>query len=295
MNLRHLKYFSALAECLHFGKAAERLFMTQPPLSRQIKELETELGVTLFHRDKRNVSLTLQGEFLYAESQKLFGQLEGIKRSIKLIDQGVVGQIRIGYVGAAMHCVLPDLLVGLIKTYPDINTILSELSTEHQVQAIKSGQLDVGFVRTPIHLDDLAVESVYEEKFALVLPKDSQFDKAEPVQLRQMANEPFIAFARECGPALVDSIINICNKCGFSPHIVHETSQINTIIRLVESGLGYAIVPASVQRGYNLQVRFIALEEFEERAHLSMVYRAVDMNPVVRNFVESVTGHDAWQ
>ena len=104
--------------------------------------------------------------------------------------------------------------------------------------------------------------------------------------LRALAKEPFIAFSRECGPALVDSVINICNKCGFSPSIVHQASQINTIVRLVESGLGYSIVPASVRHGYDLKVRFIELNDFKETAYLSMIYRQVDMKPILKKFVK---------
>ena len=237
MNFRYLKYFSALAESLHFGKAAQRLFITQPPLSRQIKELEDELGVRLFNRNKRNVALTAQGEFLYSETQKILSQLRNIKRSVQLIDQGIVGQINIGYVGAAMHCVLPNLLVRLRKTYPEVSTVMKELGTESQVRAIRSAELDVGFVRTPLEINDLQVKSIFEEKFALVLPKENEFDGSPKRKLRALADEPFISFSRDCGPAFVDSIINICNKCNFSPRIVHEASQINTIIRLVESGL----------------------------------------------------------
>ncbi len=289
MDLRHLRYFMAVSECLHFGKAAEKLFMAQPPLSRQIKQLEDELGVLLFNRNKRKVSLTTQGEYLYKESLKIFGHLDSIKKSLKLIDKGVVGQINIGYVGAAMHCILPDLLVKLKDAYPEVNTVLSELNNENQIQAIKSGQIDVGFLRTPVNVEGMKVKTIYKENFSLVVPLNHKPIKPNKSGLKNLADEPFISFSRECGPGLIASINNICNKCGFSPKIVHETSQINSIIRLVESGLGYSIIPSSVKYGYDLKVRFLELDSFSETAELSIVYKDSDAKPIVRNFMKIVT------
>jgi DNA-binding transcriptional LysR family regulator len=289
MDLRQLRYFIAVAECLHFGKAAERLFMAQPPLSRQIKQLEEELGVTLFNRNKRKVMLTTQGDFLYRETLKVFTHLEAIKNSLKLIDQGVAGQISIGYVGAAMHCILPELLVRLRTVYPTVNTVLAEMTNDKQIQAIRSGELDVGFLRTPVRVDELVVRTIHKETFSLVLPLGDEWPNGKETTLAALADKPFIAFSRECGPGLIDPIIKICNKNGFSPRIVHETSQIHSIVRLVESGLGYSIVPTSVCHGYDLKVRFIELDSFRERAELAMVYKKADMKPIVKNFVRLVS------
>lgn len=288
MNLRRLRYFSVLAECLHFGKAAEMLSITQPPLSRQIKELEDELGVALFNRNKRNVALTPQGRYLYIEIQKILGQMQRLQRSVQKFDDRISGPISIGYVGAAMHCILPDLLSRLCRAYPEVNTVLEEISPERQVKAIRDGELDVGFVRAPLELNDVQVKTVYEEKFALVLPKHSEFDGDVRKKLRELADEPFISFAHRCGPALLASIVSICNRCDFSPRIVHQAGQLNTIIRMVESGLGYSIVPSSVQQGYDLDVQFIELDTFAERAYLSMIFAKTKLKPVVKRFVELV-------
>ncbi|MCG8604685.1 LysR family transcriptional regulator [bacterium] len=291
MDLRQLRYFIAVAECLHFGKAAERLFMAQPPLSRQIKQLEEELGVTLFNRNKRKVMLTTQGDFLYQEALKVFTQLEAIQNSLKLIDQGTAGQISIGYVGAAMHCILPELLVRLRTVYPDVNTVLRELTNDKQIQAIGSGELDVGFLRTPVRVDELVVRTIHKETFSVVLPLGDDWPNGKETTLADLADKPFIAFSRECGPGLIDPIIRICNKNGFSPRIVHETSQIHSIVRLVESGLGYSVVPTSVCHGYDLRVRFVELDRFNERAELAMVYKKTDLQPIVRNFVRLATSN----
>ncbi len=288
MNLRHLKYFMAVAENLHFGKAAKKLFIAQPPLSRQIRQLEEELGVMLFDRDKRHVALTSQGAFLYDESQKIFNHLSAVRKTLGLMHQGVVGQINIGYVGAAMHCILPDLLVKLNSACPDVNAQLLELSTESQIQAIQTGQIDVGFIRTPVDIAGLIARSVYREPFSLVLPAEYEPVEATAAGIRALANEPFISFARVCGPGLIDSVLSICSKSGFAPRIVHETSQMNSVVRLVESGLGYSIVPSSVKNGYDLKVTFVELAGFEETAELSVVYAKGESTAIVQNFLAQV-------
>jgi DNA-binding transcriptional LysR family regulator len=278
----------AVAENLHFGKAAEKLFIAQPPLSRQIKQLENELGVVLFNRDKRNVSLTPQGEYLYDEVQKIFGQIESIKKSLCLIDKGIVGQINIGYIGAAMHSILPIILAKLKTTYKDIHTVLIDMNNIDQIQALKNGEIDIGFIRMPVNVEGFKVKTIYREKFALVLPFDYKCVGSDKQMLKSLSEEPFIYFSKTCGPALLNSIISICNKCGFSPNVVHRTYQINSIIRLVESGCGYSIVPASVKHGYDLKVKFIDLNSFDEKSELSVIYSDTNLKPIVRNFLEII-------
>ena len=289
MELRHLRYFIVVAECLHFGKAAEKLFISQPPLSRQIKQLENELGVVLFNRNKRNVSLTVQGEYLYNEVQKIFSHIESIKKSLCLIDKGIVGQITIGYIGAAMHSILPKILTKLKSTYKDVHTVLLDMNNSEQIQSLKNDKIDIGIIRMPVNVEGLKVKTVYREKFSLVLPFNNKYNITSDKQLlKTLAEEPFISFSRKCGQALHNSINNICNKCGFSPNVVHQTDQINSIIRLVESGCGYSIVPASVKHGYDLKVRFIELESFNETSELSVIYKNSILRPIVRNFLEII-------
>lgn len=284
MNFQRLKYFMAVAENLHFSKAAEKLFMAQPPLTRQIKQLEKDLGVQLFKRDKRNVSLTAQGKLLYEESTKIFSQINGITESLKQLESGLIGQITIGYVGAAMHCILPELLVKLKSSYPGIHTVLQELNNEKQVKSLKSGIIDIGFLRTPVKEKGLEVKSVFQEPFSLVVPASFP----DTTQLKDLAGEPFISFSKDCGPGLIESIYKVCNKAGFTPKVVHETSQINSIVRLVESGLGYSIVPKSVENGYNLNISFLPIINSNEIAELSLVYNKNQINPMAKNFIELI-------
>jgi DNA-binding transcriptional LysR family regulator len=272
VELRHLKYFLALADELHFGKAAEKLFIAQPPLSRQIMELEAGLGVKLFNRNKRNVELTPAGQYLMKEAKNVLYQVDNIKEQIKSIGAGLNGQLKIGYVGAAMHSVLPEILSRVNKNYPEIKTTLYELSNEEQKNAVLSGQIDVGFVRVPILHDRLISEKIFEETFSIVISMNHPLAVRKRIKLIDLAEEQFISFSSVCGRGMTDSIMSICHKAGFTPKISHETSQINTIIRLVESGIGYSIVPTSTKDSYKLNIKFIELKKFPERALMFLLY-----------------------
>ncbi len=291
MELRQLKYFMMVGEKLHFGKAAESLHMSQPPLSRQIKQLEDELGVELFKRDKKKVVLTDEGKYLLAESGRILQQLQLAKSGIKEIATGQRGQIKIGYVGAAMHCILPDILVALKREHSEIKTMLNELSNEDQIRALRNGDIDVGFIRATISDPHLDATAVYEETFSLVLPKGHKRARDGENALQTLEGEPFLSFSKHCAPQLIESIFSIFSKAGFSPQIVHEASQLNSILRLVEAGLGYSIVPTSVKQGYALDVEFIELTSYKERAHLSMVSRKSEHKQVVNTFVQLT---EAW-
>ncbi|MFC2082510.1 LysR family transcriptional regulator [Candidatus Bipolaricaulota bacterium] len=272
MEFRHLRYFLAVAEELHFSRAAARLAIKQPPLSRQIKNLESKLGVTLFNRTNRRVELTPAGRYLKEAASTVLLQSDQIKNTIRLIQEGTGGFVRIGYVGSAMHSVLPALLRDLRERYPDIHPELFELDNGSQVRAIKSGELDIGFVRTPISAEGLVTRTLLEETFSLVLASSHRLAHSPEIDLQLLADEPFIGFCRDCAPGMADQILQICNAAGFSPLAVHSTTQINALLRLVEIGLGYSIVPSSVRAGYDLNLRFIELIDVPQRAQLSAIY-----------------------
>ena len=288
--MRHLKYFLAVAEELHFGKAAERLFMAQPPLSRQIKNLEEELGVTLFNRTKKQVQLTGYGKYLKDEASKVFQHIESVKNHIRLLEEGIEGQIKIGYVGSAMHSVLPLVLSEIKRTLPCIHTTLYELRNLDQIVGLKYGSIDIGFIRTPITVEDLSIQPIFSETLSVILPAGHPLSKAGKIQLADLAEQPFISFCRDCAPGLFDRIIGLCNREGFSPRIVHESSQINSVVRLVESGLGYSIVPTSVKQGYNVRVHFHELEAYPERAELALAYHPEHVTPTSERVIEMVLG-----
>ena len=289
MELKRLEYFLAVAEELHFARAAKKLFIAQPPLSRQIQQLEKELGVKLFERTKRSVKLTAAGEYFKREISILFEHLLVVKKQLQLINQGTLGQLKIGYVGAVMHSFLPIVLRKLKIQYPHINTVLSELTNDAQIIALKNGQLDIGFIRSPIEADHLITKALFRETFSIIISLDHPLAVHDHIAINNLATDPFICFSRECAPVMVDKIIGVCNNAGFSPNKIHESSQINTILRLVESNLGYSIVPSSVRAGYSLNIKYYELTDIPDRAEISLIYNPVLITPLTHNVINLFT------
>ncbi len=283
IELRHLHYFRIVAEELHFRKAAERLFISQPGLSRQIKQLEELLEVTLFERDKRNVKLTAAGNYLKDEVTFIENHMTAIQKQIKLIDSGEEGEIRIGFVGSAMQNVLSDLLMDLNTSFPKIHAQLEELSVTKQIHAVQHDELDLGFVRinnTPLDLISLPV---YEDTFSIVIPEDHKLTTANFKHVGQLQEESFILFSNDYSPLYYNKIMSICSDRGFNPKISHKSVHANTIFKLVESGLGVAIIPTALQHGFDFKVRFIELNRIKQRTQLSVIWKASNRNPILHN------------
>lgn len=291
METRLLKYFSVLAEELHFGKAAKKLHISQPPLSRQIMDLEEELGVRLFHRTKRRVELTEYGEYLKRESHKLFNQIDVMKNHLELMKNGIVGQIKIGYVGDIMHSLFPEILSELKYQYPKIDTILLELDTESQIQEIRTGLLDIGFVRTPIDVKDIKIIPICTETFSLILSKSHPLASQKKIPLKELADEPYIGFSPRCPPPLSKSVMNICNEAGFTPKVIHRALQINSIVKLVENNIGYSIIPIGPKAVFKESVRFFELKNSPERAEISLAYNPDLLNDITRKIVDLIISH----
>ena len=288
MELRHLKYFIKVSEELNFRRAAEKLFIVQPALSRQIKQLEEELGVELFKRTKRSVKLTEAGKYFVKEINSLFYQLEQSKKTIKLIDSGLMGKIKISYVGSAMHSILPSIISKIQQDLPDLHTELSELTSTDQLNGIRVGNIDVGFFRNPFPNDDIETKIVFEETYSIVLPQNHPIDENNFKGLRDLANENFILLPRSAGEKYYDNLILLCNKSGFTPKITHESVYGSTVIRLVENNLGVSIVPSSLMKGFNAKVKFIELKNISDRAQLIMGWNKNNNNPARLIFLKTV-------
>lgn len=292
METRLLKYFSVLAEELHFGKAAKKLHISQPPLSRQIKDLENELGVMLFNRTKRKVQLTVYGKYLKHESNILFNQIDVMKNHLELMKNGAVGQIKIGYVGDFMHSVFPDILSELKHNYPKIDTILLESDTESQISSLRTGLIDIGFVRTPIEVKDIIINPIYKETFSLILSKSHPLSCRKKIPLKELADEPYIGFSPKCPPPLSKSVMSICNRVGFSPKVIHKALQINSIVKLVENNIGYSIIPIGPKAVFKENVKFFELKNYPERAEMSLAYNPKLIDEIQKKIVDLVLNHD---
>jgi DNA-binding transcriptional LysR family regulator len=281
MELRHLVYFKAVAEELNYRKAAEKLFISQPGLSRQVKQLEELLGVQLFERDKKRVELTAAGAFLKGEVDFVINHLEATKGQLRLIESGKVGELRIGFLGSASNQILPDLLSRINTEEPLITTSLEELSNSVQVEMIQKVKLDLGFVRLASVPDGLEIKPVFRDTFSLVVPENHSISNSEFRSVSQFSEESFILFSSDYSNHYYEQIMGICRDAGFSPKIRHKSVHALTIFRLVENGLGVAIVPSSLKAGYALKVRFMELQDISQFTELSVIWKPENRNPAL--------------
>ncbi len=288
MELRHLRYFMAVAEELHFSKAAERLFIVQPALSRQIKELEAELGLSLFKRTKRAVALTEAGSYYYNEAKNILLTLEQMRKRAKEIDSGSIGKIKIGYVGSAMQSVLPKMILHLQKQYPELRFELYEMKAKVQIEMLKNGKLDIGFLRVPGEDKELMYETIFTETYSLVIPATHKKNERNFKSLHEFANENFILQPRSTGERYFDNIISLCNAAGFSPVITHESLNEDATIRLVENGLGVSIFPTSFKKTFNAKVKFIELKNTKQKLELSIAWNNNNNNSTLQTFIKII-------
>lgn len=284
MDFRRLDYFGVLAEELHYRKAAEKLYISQPALSRQIRELEAEMGAMLFERSNRRVGLTAAGRYLKDQTIELQERVERMKRNVRLIGQGSVGELQIGFVGSAMQSVIPEALKKLHLQFPRIRTQLLELSNQQQVDAILSQKLDVGFVRSGHSAVGVTAKMVREENFVLVLPGDHWMTLEGFNDIGQLKEEKFILFGTSYSLDYYELILSIFTDAGFRPDVSHRSVHASTIFHLVESHLGIAIVPASLTLGFDLAIKFIPLKHIPQKTSLYMIWDASTRNKIVGNF-----------
>lgn len=281
LELRHFTYFLAVAEELHFRKAAERLFISQPGLSRQIKQMEEIIGAKLFIRNKRNVSLTAAGIYLKNEIAFIFNHLDFTIKQTKLMDIGSEGEVRIGFLGSAIQTVIPELLLKVNKEYPKIQFSLEEISNYDQVKGIVSDELDIGFVRLARVPSGVSIKAVQKDTFSLVLPKSHSLTKENFKSIAQVAKEHFILFSSDYSSVYYNKIMSICEDKGFTPVVSHKSVHAQTIFKLVESGLGVAIVPTSLQFGFDLDVKFLEIPKIHQKAELSVIWKEDNRNPAL--------------
>lgn len=278
VELRHLRYFMAVAKTLHFKKAAERLFISQPGLSRQIKDLESRLGTPLFERDTRQVSLTPAGEYFIIEVDKIFRELYRASIQLQQVATGVLAEVKIGFLGSAMQTVLPNMLLDLKVQFPKINSSLEELSNQAQLNAVLAHRLDMGFVRVQQVSKPLEMYPVHTDSFSLVVPESHPLTPATFTSLTQCMEAPFILFDPIYSPHYFTTIMSLFKQAGFMPKQSHKSVHAQTIFTLVAQNLGLAIVPASLQKGFDMGVRFIPLNQMPQRAVLSVVWNKESRN-----------------
>jgi DNA-binding transcriptional LysR family regulator len=294
MELRHLRYFIAVAEERHFGRAASRLAMAQPPLSMQIKSLEQELGVALFHRGPRGVVLTPAGEAFLPGAYEAIAVTARAADAARRAAAGELGELRIGFVSSAAFGPLPEAVRHFADRHPDVALKLEELSTDIQLRGLLAGTLDVGFFRVGIDFIEapldpaLGIEAIAREPFVMALPADHQLAAQAAVCLADVRDEAFVNFPRAVNPSLHDQISRYCLAAGFVPRFGQEVRLMQTIISLVAAGLGVALVPASLQRLRRDGVIYRPLVDADVASLVVAVSRLADAPPSLPRFMAIV-------
>lgn len=244
-DLRQLRQFVALAEHLHFGRAAAALHISQPPLSRSIQDLEAKLGARLFERSRRKVELTEAGAWYLAEVRQVLARLEHASRAAA--GRAAGGTLRIGFVTIADYSVLPGLLSRFKAAHPGVALALRELVTEAQLEALAAGDLDLGFVLPPLAARGIDSVPVNREPLVAALPSRHPLARERgPLGVRALADEAFVMVPANLARGLSEVVLGVCARAGFVPRVAQEAVQMQTVVSLVSSGLGVAIVPASL-------------------------------------------------
>lgn len=290
MELRHLKYFNAVASTLSFSRAAELLHIAQPPLSRQIRQLEDLLGAELIDRASRPIALTMAGKFFYEQTLQVLARLEQIEEGTRLIAKGQQHWFNIGFVPSALYGLLPEMIKRFRTELPDIEIGFSEIVTMEQIEALKSGRIDVGFGRLPITDPDIVCETIVEEPLVAVFPLGHALLARNKVTLAQLAEERFILYPARPRPSYADQVLEIFSGRGLRPTIVKEANEMQTAIGLVAAGVGVTLVPRSVQGLHRSDVVYRPLSNKGVHSPVIMNFRANDRSVLLEKLRATASG-----
>ncbi|MBE9598150.1 LysR family transcriptional regulator [Pedobacter sp. MC2016-24] len=274
MELRHLLYFKTVAEELHFRKAALKLFISQPPLSRQIRELEEELGARLFERNNKQVSMTPAGHYFKKRVDAIFSILTESKQMVKELHDNLSGELRIGYISSTYHPHLMDTLQEMRNVFPFLTVKLFEIPTIKQVKALEDGKLDIGIMRAPVHSEKLEVLTLFHDPFIVVFPENTPAVKYQSNLGKYLSSQPFIFFNRDYAPVYYEKLIEVCQRLGFIPEITHEANNVHSILRLVAHGAGVSILPRTVRDHFpNLSLKYLELPGLSETTEVVLAHK----------------------
>lgn len=273
MELRHLRYFVAVAEELHFSRAAARLHIAQPPLSLQIRQLEDEIGVPLLERTKRMVALTAAGRAFLMDARALLGQLERSIEIAREIGTGQRGTLRLGSIYSAIYAVVPGLLRTLSKAHPDITVDLAEMTVQQQLDALKQGVIDIGILRSPIEDDCIETRPLFREGIVALVPSGHALAAHGSVDLRTLAQYPFLLSGIGPQSSFRQHVLGLFQRLGCPLKIEREIAEIHSIISLVGAGLGVALAPESVSRIRVEDVVYLRVEDETPSIEVSLAWR----------------------
>lgn len=287
MELRHLRYFVTVAEELHFGRAARKLHISQPPLSMQIRSLEEELGVTLLNRNQRHVALTHAGNAFLGEARHILARIDQAVLVTRRAGRGEIGELAIGFISVADYNVLPIVLREFRARFPLVNLTLSESTSDAQVRDLVAGRIDVGFLLPPVSDPALSSAPILREPLIAALPARHPLARQPGrVALAKLKDAPFILFPRPMAPGTYDDILGFCRSAGFSPRVEQEAVQMQTIVSLVSAELGVALIPASLTNLQRTGVTYKSLREPSPLIEIHLAWRGGDEMPTLRVFVD---------
>lgn len=289
IDLRHLRYFLAVADELHFGRAAQHLHIAQPPLSQQIRRLEQEIGYPLFLRSSRSVKLTPAGRALVDRARRTLQKVDDDLEAVRSVARGEVGVLKVGFVGSAMLTRLPAILDRYRRLYSRVQLHLNEFHTSQLIDALRDGSADVALARDAGTAEDLHVEHAFVEPFVAVLPKRHPLAGRRTIPIARLRDEPFVWFPRAAGNVAWENAIRMCEQQGFHPNVVQEAPQWLTVVRLVGAGLGVTIAPASVQQIVSPDVVCRKLSPSGGATSIDLVYRLRETSPLVTAFRALIT------
>lgn len=287
MKLHQLRYFSVLAEELHFGRAASRLSITQPPLSGAIKALEQELGTRLFLRSSKHVSLTPAGIALQEETRHILERIARAAQVTRAVAGGQSGRLDIGVTGSLIYREVPAIVHRFTGAYPDVEVVLHELSSAQQFDELLRGELDAGFVNASTTPPALSSMALTDDQFFCCLPVDHRMAQRRAVRMQDLAQEQFVMFTREVAPANHDNLVAVFSRAGIQPKLVHAARQWLTVIAMVAHGLGIALVPQSLANTRMNGVVFIPLLHLPTRTGALLAWRPRPRNMALAGFLQA--------
>jgi DNA-binding transcriptional LysR family regulator len=290
LEIKHLKSFIAVANLLSFSRAALKLHLSQPALSAQIKALEAHLGVLLLERNRRTVKLTPAGQLLLHDAELLLQQIADTERRVARMAAGEIGHLRIGFVASATLELVPAIALAFRKQYPRVSLELKNLPTVQQLEALRAGTIDAGFVRMPLTAQDLSVDLVHREPFALVLSRSHPLARKEDLSVKDVAHEPFIAYGRKWAPDYYDNWTEICRRAGFIPTVIQETAEMATALALVAAGLGVAILPQGITTRNRGVLKIKVLNREKLYSEIGIAIPHANRTPLLRHLLATAKG-----
>ncbi len=286
VELRHLRYFVAVAEELHFGRAARRLHIAQPPLSQQIRKLEETIGHALFQRTSRNVRLTAAGEELFKRAQQTLRKVVEDVDNTRRVGRGEVGLLTVGFIASSMLTVFPQMLSSYRRQFSEVELRLREFYTSGLLRALRDGTADIGFTRDAGSDEDgVRTEVLLPEPYIAVVPVHHSLARRSSLRVSDLRGESFVLFSPSVGQSAWDKVERLCRQGGFRPRVVQEAPHWLSILRLVSAGLGVTIAPACVAGIADNQVRCLRLRDAKIFSHLELAYRENSLTELTSTFL----------